>query len=230
MAIKAEAQTETDNDLILCFRATQGTGSTTNLYVNLGNFAGPVTSLNLETDLTNTYGASWNTDQYLFWSVMGTTGGAAEPGYPADTVFVTAPDPANDPSDPGTTSAQVNDREFIEGFYGEYNNGTTGHLSNVKTNSAVDPTSYTSQYSNASGANGFDQPFEQLGDVGNGSDSSDLWELYPGSIANQQQIDLNTFTLSSNGMFTAAVPEPSTWAMLIAGAASLFFFRRRARA
>jgi hypothetical protein len=221
------AQTATDNDLLLCFQATQGTGSTTNLYVNLGNFNTPDLSLNLNSDLTAIYGSNWNTDQYLTWSVLGTTGGVAGGGYPANTTFVTAPDPANNPSDPGTTSYQSEERSLIETLYSTYNQATAGNLSNSTSGSNTTSNSYTGEFGALTGANGFDQTIEQTGDVGNGSASADLWELYPGSVANQQQIDLNTFTLNGNGTFTAAVPEPSTWATMIAGVVSLLAFRRR---
>jgi len=84
--IIGRAVTGTTGDLILGFNASSGTGSSTNLVVDLGNVAnffqasqgGTLTAgqvVNLSsmlslTDLTNTYG-SWQTDSALTWGVAG---------------------------------------------------------------------------------------------------------------------------------------------------------------
>lgn len=233
-APKAGAVTAADDTLLLCFRATAGTGSQTDLYVDLGTVSnyGPneATTFNLNADLSAIYGSSWNTDPDLFWAVIATNGNSASDGLPANTVFVTAPDsttfPNGNPSDPSTTSLQSPWRGAIENVYGQFNVGTPGVNPDATSGLSSTSTSYSQEYANAFSTD-FDQAIEQSGNVGAGSDSSDLWELYPGSAANQQQIDINTYTLNSNGVFTAAVPEPSTWASVILGATCLLAFRRR---
>jgi hypothetical protein len=69
-----------DGDLILAFRATGGTGGTTNVLLNIGNASvyrdatSQVTlSLgNLDGDLDSVFGATWNTRIDLNWSISGT--------------------------------------------------------------------------------------------------------------------------------------------------------------
>jgi len=229
-ATKAQAQA-TDNDLLLCFRATAGTGADVNLYVNLGNVVSPEPiqeTLSLNSDLTSVYGSSWASDSNLYWSVIGTTGALAGGAYSADDLFVSSPDPADNPSDPGSPLQQSATRGAIENVYLAANSGTAGAISQSSFGpSSGNSSSYGSEYASEFNNGGFDMTFEQSGDVASGPLSSDVYELYAGSMLTKQQIDLGTVTLSSDGNFAVSVPEPSTWAMLILGAASLLVLRRR---
>ena len=74
------ALTYTDGDLILGFRATGGTGGTTNVLFDIGSaaiFRDATTQLtlsigNVGADLSAIFGASWNTRIDVDWSVSGT--------------------------------------------------------------------------------------------------------------------------------------------------------------
>ncbi len=76
----AKADPYADGDLILGFRATGGTGGTTNLLLNLGsasNFRDAATQTtlslgNLDADLDSIFGGSWNTRSDVLWSISGT--------------------------------------------------------------------------------------------------------------------------------------------------------------
>jgi hypothetical protein len=77
------------------------------------------------------------------------------------------------------------------------------------------------------GPSGIEQP--DGGDFIGPTDSQlDLYELQPSSTSASATL-LGDFTLSNSGQlnFTAAVPEPSTYATIMLGAAVLLFFHRR---
>ncbi len=76
----ARADTYTDGDLILGFRAGGGAGGTTNLLLNLGSasiFRDATTQFTLslgalDADLDSLFSAVWDTRSDFFWSVAGT--------------------------------------------------------------------------------------------------------------------------------------------------------------
>jgi hypothetical protein len=81
IAASVHAQTVTPGDLVLGFSASSGTGSATNLEVDVGAYSSYVSATGtttvisgLGTDLTSTYGA-WNTDTALSWGIAGGTHG-----------------------------------------------------------------------------------------------------------------------------------------------------------
>lgn len=90
----ANAATASAGDILVGFRATDGTGSTKNLMVNLGSAstleaASSSLSLgNIGADLSSTYGAAWSSRASLYWGAAGTTGSFAPIGAnPAKTLF-----------------------------------------------------------------------------------------------------------------------------------------------
>ncbi len=101
---QAEAFNFSNGDLILAFQATSGTGSTQNLFFNLGSTTdirdsgGYIGSLgNLNTDLTTVFGADWFTRDDIWFGAFGnlnyqaTSGiGSKAPvdGDPSRTVYV----------------------------------------------------------------------------------------------------------------------------------------------
>ena len=99
-------------DLLLGFRASDGTGATKNYVVNLGS-AETLSTLStpklfgadgaIATDLASVFGADWSTRSDLHWSVSGTTGSFAPVGsIPAKTLFATLAE-----STPGTYETNV---------------------------------------------------------------------------------------------------------------------------
>lgn len=90
----ARGATVANGDILLGFRATDGTGSTKNLVVNLGSAAtieaanSNLNLGNLGPDLVATYGAAWNSRANLFWGAAGTTGSFQAIGaIPAKTIY-----------------------------------------------------------------------------------------------------------------------------------------------
>ena len=89
-------------DLLLGFRASDGTGATKNYVVNLGS-VDTLSSLStpklfgadgaIATDLISLFGADWSTRSDLHWSVSGTVGSFSAVGsIPAKTLFATLPE------------------------------------------------------------------------------------------------------------------------------------------
>lgn len=96
MAPPARAATSTDGDIFLGVRAGSGTGSSKTYVVNLGQAsqfenASSAIKLNLGgvgTDLTATFGSTWNSRASVYWGIAGTVGAFAPIGSdPANTVF-----------------------------------------------------------------------------------------------------------------------------------------------
>jgi len=223
--------TAATDDLLLAFQATGGTGSTINLEVDLGNFASPLTSINLNADLTADYGANWATRTDLFWAVIGGNNTAIN-GLPADTLFVSSPDSAGQGTSAGlaagAASSQLTVANDLNSGYALFNstNATAGNTNNSVTVDNSTTGSYGATRTALSNEFGTDAAFEQ--GVNQASESSDFWELKPGTPATRSSTDINFGTLSSNGVFTVgAVPEPSTWASVVLGAATLIGLRRR---
>ena len=83
-----------DGDILLGFRASGGDGATTDYLVDIGSatqFTGAsgqvsVNIGNIATDLTNTYGADWKTRGDLLWSVSGVQKVVGN-GFPLNTMF-----------------------------------------------------------------------------------------------------------------------------------------------
>jgi hypothetical protein len=129
----AKAETYANGDLLLSFRATGGTGATTNYVIDLGNASnyltngvggvtastgvyatGSIVNLTaansalsgLGTDLGNIYGSNWNTRSDLVWSVTGFYQGTPRPsGVNNNTLFVSS---AESQSSVGTQSTSPN--------------------------------------------------------------------------------------------------------------------------
>ncbi|MDZ4286577.1 MAG: Calx-beta domain-containing protein [Prosthecobacter sp.] len=94
MTPPARAATSANGDIFLGVRATSGTGSTKTFVINLGQASqleNATTALplgSIGTDLTATFGASWNTRNNVFWGIGGTIGSFSAIGTdPAKTVF-----------------------------------------------------------------------------------------------------------------------------------------------
>ena len=235
-AARAGAQTQYINppngSLMLCFREVgsltteqnNDANGTSNpfdedLLVTIQNFTSG--TINLNSDLTSVFGSAWYSLGTLEWSVLGAS--TSGHGLPADTLFATAP---GSPADAGSSTQQIPARSDITALYTAFHQGTAGAFPGGS--SIVDPeagNSYTQEEGSLSGI--LDQSFELSGDIGSGgSSTSNIYELYP-SNSSPQDINVGTATLNSDGTFVFAVPEPSTWASMIAGVAALLVFSRR---
>jgi hypothetical protein len=246
MSAAAHAQITINNggrgEVILNFTQTSGTA---NLEVDLGSIkqflaggsfatGAPVTLTLLSTaDLVAAYGASWNSSaDNVFWSVATAIGTLNNAGAPKLTLFGTV---ANNASIPTGDNNQGAEGAFITD---EISNLTNYNPTANSTEAGLVPVSDSSSYNGDSGltGNGGANPSQgffsvpafgaNFQDQTNGTSSSDFYEMQE----NTAGTDIGTFTLSSSGLTfqsAAAVPEPSTWATVILGAATLIGLRRR---
>lgn len=214
-------------DLILCFEATGGTGASTDLEVDLGNYGSPLLSVNVASALASTFGSNWDSDGDVEWAVVGVNSSTVplSDGIPADTLWLTA-NPGDGGQSGGTASQQHGPAAAALGIYSSFGQGTavSGLGTSAITIGNTETDSFTNENDNSTEA--ILNEFSADEDVANGTTSMDLYECLPGSGGGTQN-DVNTFTLASNGEFTAAVPEPSTWATVILGIGSLIAFGRR---
>lgn len=252
-ASQASATTYVAGDLLLGFRASGGTGSATNLIVNLGQadtvyrdaVANITSVVDIGTLLTSTYGAGWDTRSDLFWGVVGVRSnssiGAAVDGDPVRTNYVTA---AQTSVSPGTqqssawnlTIAQQRTdlANAIFGLAGNYD-----AFSTAVTNTALLPAGTGSTWStNNDGTSSFTLAGTVEGNFGAGASGTalDLYRILNAtSGANPTgTVGLGsyegTFTISNAGVVgfaVTAVPEPSRALLAGLGLAGIAFRRRR---
>jgi hypothetical protein len=233
-------------DLILGFRTNDG-AVTNDLEVDLGQYSqftslapGTVLNLNLNgtyygsagglsaSDISTVFGPSWNTLTDLVWSVAGDNGSGASTDLYAT---FTAVDGATVSQKSGSTQNSPGVRLRAE------LGGLEGQTSLSSSEAAEIPVSLSSNgnYSGAIRGNGtvnkdyaYFTPSTEAFVSSTGTSSLDLFaEIHGGTGAGT---DLGTFALDSAGdlSFTAAaVPEPSTYAAMLLGGATLLSVRRR---
>lgn len=269
-AAPAGAQTiasDLSSHLVVGFYATGGTGSTSALEVDLGaitnyvdgsgNALGgssmwQVTNFS-STDLSATYGATWNTRSDVYWGVIGTTTRTATgpQGQPIATLWVTnAESTPGTLSTPWTIAGSTTQKSWSSKLENVLSNTASGGLAGatVTANSnfaaVLDSSSATYAFTNADGGSAGTSFSTWSG--GNGIDNlttvsgsnwvvSDLWELRSGTFGNDGTY-IGSFGINSSGDLYfatsasafAAVPEPSTYAA-IAGllALGIVMIRRR---
>jgi len=228
---------------ILSLAASPGsTNITTGAYggLGLGNFAA-----DLATEFS---GTGWATNYSLGdssagnavqWGIIGATSGS-QFGLAANTLFETqgetTPGTQSTPITPNSSSLQSQVTGAIAQLGGQYAQASGTGSSSLGAFSGHNDTNSWSSFTPSSAA--FNQSFsiEQPSSGANtgATDSTlDFYEVVPNTTKNSHNgstTDLGTFTLDSSGdlIFTsaAAVPEPSTYAMVGLGAMSLLGFRR----
>lgn len=239
-------------DLILSFATPGGdTGSGYNLEVDLGPIANFVTGGSYATgapvslsqlvvaDLATTtgsgsdgtgagFGSSRFTSGNVYWSVVGAVGSGGGDGYTKYTIFGTATAGSSAPTG-SSQSTQTGPANKIVGYAGDLGGEDVTANSNYSAFLATtDSLSFTSQTAGASsayfGEPGLQSDFETA--AGNG-DSETLYAIK--DTSGLAGTALGNFTLSSSGLTFQAVPEPSTWASIVLGAATLIGFSRRRR-
>ena len=223
------------DDIIISFR-TKDNSITNNLEVDLGNWANPISTIDLSADLVSVYGASWNTNTQLVWSVVGTTYNNPPGSEQSYTIYYTAP---TSPTlaivtQPGTSGAQTQAAGSINTLTA-FLNGKTSFSS--LGNDFVDPTSQAASYTKMEQNGSVTKPFNFFANSGrlengvasSGSNSSAFYKLVPTDEGGSGAVSLGSFSLGSNGTlsFTQAIPEPSTYALVGLGALALLKFRPR---
>jgi len=243
---------ETSSDLILGFRAFQGTGSGNNLQIDLGsadsivaaaNSAGGTATLgNLVTGATfgntgaNTidtiYGSSWNTRSDVLWAVVGSTTSGSDPlGYAKSTLWGSsiANGSASSPWTPNTASSQNAGTSKIGVLYANM----TGTFQNKLTSVTG---AWSKQELPGSGSLGFGwfNPYttqlENTTNITGSYVSSDLYSISPTDTGTGLATLLGTIDITGTGAVTftlAPIPEPSTYAMILGVFALGFVMLRR---
>ena len=242
----ASAQTFNQGDLILGFQTSSGTGSSDNLEVDLGSYItyinaatadnGTVIDLNVGqalgtgglsvTDLNNTYGSSWSSNGSLTFNVAGTPGTGTKESLVTSTKVGGA-----------TENSTGNGSGLITG---EYSTGLhiTPSPALVSTSAYVLPNnvagSFTYQVTNNGQATtDYSLGYNTQEGVTGANNTISLYELVNHSGSTTKGTLLGVFDLTSSGgltfdaIGTAAVPEPSTYALFGLGALALVLMRRR---
>lgn len=251
LALAAGAQTlsTTASDLLLGFRASSGTGSSSNLEVDLGAFTSFTSdgsyadgALHLignlsAADLSDTYGASWNSRSDLTWGIVGTTGNALS-GF---TVFASKmeatagvqSDAYDSRSKATLNSAATAINPAISNLSGL---ATTANSSFATVVASSDSISWSHFQASTPGIsfNTFDTDgiFENNTNFSSGYIVSDLYKLSANTVAY-----VGSFALASDGKLYysssaasfSAVPEPSTYAAILGVAVLGFVAVRRRR-
>jgi hypothetical protein len=226
------ALTFANGNLYLGFRATGGTGATTDYVVNIGPASNFNTNLTLtlagiSLDLTNTFGANWNTRSDVQWSIFGGTSS------PNNILWGskerTNPLAQSTPIVRRANGAQGTTFSSIQAFGLAYEGSTeSSNLTGATVQLVASTNSYASFYTS-----GNDFGWTNLeGSFANGTSGSvlDLYNLLPAAGGNGTYV--GSFTLDNSGALTfgvASVPEPSTYAMLGLGLGALAVLRLRAR-
>ena len=255
-ASQASATTYVAGDLLLGFRASGGTGASSNLIVNLGQAdtvyrdatSNILSVVDIGTLLTSTYGAGWDTRADLFWGVVGVRSsapsGAAVDGDPVRTIYATAaqtgtPVPGESGNSTpwnvsgGTTRATI--ASNIVGFAGNFDAASA-----AVTNTAVMPNNVGSTWStqnNGTNSFGFAGVVEDNFGGGAAGAALDLYRILntnTGASPTNPTVGLGvwegTFTISDTGVVgfsVTSVPEPSRALLAGLGLAGIAFRRRR---
>ncbi len=237
--------TNDNGDLMLDFSASGGPGNTYQYEVDLGQFSqflpggadatgAPVSlgSYVSTTDLSGTYGANWDTDGDLQWGVVGTLTnnhtGTSLGTLPRYSLFGTV----NDETPVGQASSVMGTYEgAITPMYGDlHSNYESTPNSDFAAFLPISSGSDSDSFSSLAGSSVpyfgyFDQ---SLYTTAQGTSTSELW--YIPATNGAQGTELGVFSLSNSGLTFQSVPEPSTWATIVLGAATLIGLRRRRRA
>jgi hypothetical protein len=222
------------DDLIL---GMQLNGVNTDFEVDLGSFSLFTTTsthtFDLSTSDLTSIDASWASNvggTGVQWSVAGVTGSGNT--FYATSTASSAPKLESNAATSPAQSAIGSLAAAMTEPSGFGSNGVTSGGALIGTNS--NPASgITGSYTNEEGGQGA-TPYNfnslvSLEQTGTGSDV--LYSFVGHSGTEPAAPELGTFTLGSNGVLTyngvAAVPEPSTYALLGLGALALLFMRRR---
>jgi PEP-CTERM motif len=249
----AEILPPSNGDLFIGFRINGGgDGANFNYVIDIGqasNFrdlnSGSLLIGNFGADLNNlfrdnTNNVEWYNRSDLYWSVIGyvdttiTTGGitdthtiyAGKAENPVGTAQ--SPYPLKTAGASGTLGSNVNNA--ILGYQAGTESTSETGLYNSSVNASIESTTGTNPWKNYStGANAFyGSGFEANSSTGLDQTALDLFRLPQNGFGTASNEVRFTIDDSGNITATAAVPEPSTWALISAGLmVVLFGFRRR---
>ncbi|MCX6848395.1 MAG: PEP-CTERM sorting domain-containing protein [Verrucomicrobia bacterium] len=249
-AFPAKAATITAGDVLLGFRATSGTGSTSNLIVNLGqadtifrNATSNISSVaNIGSLLTSTFGAGWDTRSDLFWGAVANansaSGDPAIDGDPGATNYYTKAQTSLNPGIKTSTAANINSSTSRVAISNNIQGLNTTFAAATGTNSVVIPSSGGTTWSSSITASNFGVGSAIEASNANGIDATglDLYRILDSNTdaSPSQTVGVpnweGTFTISNTGVVgfsVNAVPEPSRAVLAALGLGGLLLRRRR---
>jgi hypothetical protein len=228
-------------DLILSFADNVGTdtGATMNYEIDLGQFStytgasSTINIANIATDLTSVYGSSWYSNADLQLGIVGVVNNGALGGVKNDTVFVS--DTSTSPYAAKSGSALGNPVSAAGVLYNPAS-GTPAPTNGSTANSYEVPTSNGASFTTKLSAFSADAPnLETTFGLGT-APTLYLDTLQPGATS----FVTGTSAIAANGHFDitsggevqydvpgVAVPEPSTYGLMMLGGALLFFWQAR---
>lgn len=250
-AFPAKAATITTGDVLLGFRATGGTGASTNLIVNLGqadtiyrDATSNITAIaDLGTLLTSTYGSDWNTRSDLLWGAVANansaSGDPAIDGDPGATDYFTKKQTTLNPGVQTSTASNINSSTSRVAIANNIQSLNDTFRAATGTDSVVISSTGGTTWSSSIAASNFGVGSSIEASSVNGIDATglDLYRILDSNAdANPSQTVgvphwEGTFTISSTGVVsfatTAAVPEPSRAVLAAFGLGGLLLRRRR---
>ncbi len=251
-AFPAKAATITAGDILLGFRATGGTGASSNLIVNLGQadtiFRDSTSNITSVADigalLTSTFGAGWDTRSDLFWGAVANANSAADDpainGDPGATNYFTKKQTTLNPGTKTSTQANINSSTSRVSISNNIQGLNTTFGAATGTDSVVIASTGGTTWSSSIAASNFGVGSSIEASSASGIDATglDLYRILDSNadasptgavgVANWE----GTFTISSSGVVgfsvsPAAVPEPSRTVFAALGLGGLLLRRRR---
>ncbi|GAA5126664.1 hypothetical protein JIN84_15765 [Luteolibacter yonseiensis] len=233
----AVVATPQNNDIFLGFRASGNLGASTSYLVNLGQYSqfrdltpGASISLNslgdIGADLVATFGANWSNRNDLFWGIFGVSN-TANPTVYASRESSAPGWSALDQISRGTTSSNI--VSVLQGTNGYQGRQATANSAFAVLQPNSDGASSYNKQVSTGGTNDFGSlsTWSSIeGDFGGGTagTSLDLYRISSTGVTNP-----GAFSISNSGVvsFTAAIPEPSSALLGVAGSLLIVAGRRR---
>ena len=249
-AFPANAATITAGDILLGFRATGGTGASSNLIVNLGqadtiyrDATSNISSIaDLGTLLTSTYGSDWATRSDLSWGAVANansaSGDPAIDGDPGATDYFTKKQSTLNPGVQTSTASNINSSTSRVAIANNIQSLNTTFAGASGTDSIVIASTGGTTWSSSIAASNFGVGSSIEASSVNGIDATglDLYRILDSNAdaSPSQTVGVpsweGTFTISSAGVVgfsVNAVPEPSRAVLAAFGLGGLLLRRRR---
>jgi len=252
-AFPAKAATITAGDVLLGFRATGGTGASSNLIVNLGQadtiFRNATSNISSVKDigslLTTTFGAGWDTRSDLFWGAVANansaSGDPAIDGDPGATNYFTKSQTTLNPGIKTSTASNINSSTSRVSISNNIQGLNTTFGAATGTDSVVIASTGGTTWSSSITASNFGVGSSIEATNVNGIDATglDLYRILDSNADANPSLSVGvpnwegTFTINSSGLVgfavTNAVPEPSRAMFAALGLGGLLLRRRRSQ-
>jgi hypothetical protein len=207
-------------NIVLGVVASGGVGATKNVELNLGTATTVAAKLpggvfaNIGADLSAAYGSNWATRTDLTFGIVGYTTSGLSNSTAWFSKRETTPGTLSTPWARTTNSLQTAEGPVVKSMYNALAAAAAGSNANVATvdSSVILSGTWNQQIGSP---NAFKSPYAVVNVMNEVGGISDIWQLLSGS-AGQPGTLVNSVQILSNGD-VVAVPETSTYAMILAG-------------